>query len=171
MTEFTGAIKERMNNSFSGPYTLFFAVLNWPVMLFIFTGEDSAQTRIENVSSQLAADGWFTILNPLIATIAYILIVPHIVSLIDLYRTWVQSVKDTRVERINLKHNGTWEYKFSLVKLFAEKIMLHTNSMLANSRFDLERAKGLQRYVNALLEADNKSLNQHFNELRQKDLV
>ncbi len=171
MNEFTDAIKERMNNSFSGPYTLFFIILNWPLFMFMLTGDDSAQTRIDNISSHLANGGLSGFLFPLLATLAYIIVVPIIISLIELYKARVHAVKQTKLEKIDQEFNRTWEYKFTLVKSIGNRLMLQTNSVISSSRFEPDHGKVFQKCINALLEADNKDIHQHFSELRERNLV
>jgi hypothetical protein len=168
VTELTDAIKERMNNSFSGPYTVFFMLFNWPAMVFVFTGEDSAQTRIDNITSYLSAMGSKLILVPLVATVAYIIFVPIIVTVIDWYKTAVHNLKQRGIEKIDRGTNGSWEHKFILVRAIANKLLLNTNSMISNGNQGPEQVKVLQKYINALIESGDKSLLQHFYELRDR---
>jgi len=171
MNEITDSIKERLNNSFFGPYALFFIVFNWQIFVMIFTGSEDAPARILNLKGYFADHSPGFVIEPLLGSIGYVFIVPWIVAIVEIYKTWVEVKKINRLERQNFNKNETWKFKFSLVKPLAIRVNNAVTAVQTNGPGSLGNLRDIQKYLDALMEVNGKGIASHYSELtRNRDI-
>lgn len=165
-------IKERLNNSFSSPLSLFFILWNWQIIVYLITGNENASVRITNILQYLNNKGYAsTLCIPLIYTILYLFIMPLIASTIEYWNHIVELRKINKIEANHLSNNNTIEYKFSLAKELAERVYLAANT-IERTNGDIPSAhKRIKLCCSAIMETNNKQIQDHYRELKlQKEI-
>lgn len=120
MTQILDAVKERANNSVSGPFTLLFAFFNWPIILHATTGNSSAIERISSIQTYiLTTQG--VLWKPIVATLIYLFFMPIIISVVEYWQNIVSIRKENKIEEKTLEESKLWSPVFEKMAQIANK--------------------------------------------------
>lgn len=116
------ALAERLRSPVTGTFLLSWLIYNWRICLILFSSGYDANYKIEWILGSVCTSGWNVFLVPLLFSIAYLLVMPHI-------RKWNESYVYKRKIETDAKNfisdqnlNDLKTYRQTLVNITADLI-------------------------------------------------
>ncbi|MBL7543364.1 MAG: hypothetical protein JNL11_06080 [Bdellovibrionaceae bacterium] len=119
---FDGFLKHlegRLKHPFLGPFSISAILVNYPIWIYTFTGNQDAKARIESIAAYLNENSCRGFLIPLIVGLLYMFIYPHIDRHYSKYVTELESKKQSEAKYNFENHNLK---NVSLREAFLKKI-------------------------------------------------
>lgn len=135
MNEFVQHLKDRVTSPIFGPYIYFWMLINWRAIVYLFSGDDGAQKRIEAIASHLKENPnhWE---GPLWLTIGYITVAKVAIHLYEYFPRWLatrKAAKD-RIAAIDLATIDQYDKTYS-------EILVLTYGAIKSWSLNIENAR------------------------------
>lgn len=165
MNQIVDGIKERVNNSVSGAFTLLFTFFNWEIVLHATTGSSPAIERISNIQTYLLkTEG--VLWKPILATIIYLFAMPVFISLVEYWNKRVELKKLNKIEEYTLAESKLWAPSFEIVKHIGKRCVDLVNNYESNKTAHGDNLKIIRTYLSVIAHDNPKTINDEYNKLK-----
>lgn len=165
MNQLLDVVKERANNSVSGPFSLFFFTINWPILIYATTGNSSAIERFNSIQTYLTnTESCFS--KPIFATVAYLITMPLIINLHDYYQKVVELKKMVEIEKKTHAEKSLYSPAFETLKIMTVRVHGLLNHYENNKTSASDNLKKMNKILSAMTTDDPTKINSNYRELK-----
>ncbi len=136
MDSIADGVKGRFSNPFWGSYIFSFTAYNWDMAVFVFSGNETASSRIENVQRVIEIEGLCKItLIPLVFSVSVLFLTPILMWAVDFYNNLINIKRLKSLEKQNLDQLSTWKNRFQLTRSLLQELEDNAANAMQNNAY------------------------------------
>lgn len=130
---FTEALRDRVSHPIAGTFSIFYLLWNWPIFVYLTTGDSSSKERVALIEDYLKDTPCFGLFLPLISTVLYLLILPIVSKWVEEYRALIEIRKANSIQEMRLKNDRTETFRYELVRTIASRASFLISSNISGN--------------------------------------